>query len=482
MKRLLACLLWLCLAPTADAIEGRRAGLRPCHVEGLAEEVLCGSVDVPERRTGPAGTRIRLAVAVLPATTRARADDPVFLLAGGPGQGARLLAGPAARAFRALRRSRDLVLVDVRGTGGSGALSFSPGADELGDLLGGGVGNADRLAAERDRLLADPAPYDTEAIVADLEDVRSALGCRRVNLWGGSYGTRVAQLWARRHPDAIRSVVLDGAAPLAMPLPLFMARDAETALDGLLTRCERDAACAAKHASFRRDLASVLARFSNGPISVALRDPRNGVPRPALLTRTGFVAGLRAALYVPRHAALVPLVVAAAARDDYGPLAALLSEGAAWSVETMALGMTLSVLCTEDVPRLDPPRIARETAGTFVGTAMAEAWREACEVWPRGAPPRGFDEHVVVPVPALILSGGRDPVTPPIRGDEMAGSFSPATHVVVPEAGHGSSFLGCVPRLIAGFIERGTGEGLDAACVKSIPAVPVALGPEGGRL
>ncbi|HSC28641.1 MAG TPA: alpha/beta fold hydrolase, partial [Vicinamibacterales bacterium] len=185
--------------------------LVPCHLESLAEQVLCGVHDVYEDRDAASGRRIPIHVAVLPPLRRSAAPDPLVIMAGGPGQGARSYAGLAARYFRQVRRSRAIVLVDLRGTGASNPLEC-PGAQD--EIVALGRGADLFLGSPRDcasGLDADVRHYTHAAALADLEDVRLRLGFDRVNLWGGSWGTRAALLYALTYPHAVRSLVLDGA-------------------------------------------------------------------------------------------------------------------------------------------------------------------------------------------------------------------------------------------------------------------------------
>lgn len=463
-------------AATDRAAAPRKIELRPCHLKDFPEEVLCGTLRVPEDRAAGTGRRIDLQVAVLPALRPESAPDPLFLLAGGPGQGARGYAPLAQSGFKEVRRTRDIVLVDIRGTGGSNPLACEMG-DPL-EILGMGGGAIDPTPCLR-RLTGDPRFYTTEPIVDDLDDVRAALGYDKINLWGGSYGTRTGLVYARRHPEHVRSIVLDGAAPFEIRLPLYNAWGAQRAMDRLITDCAAEPECRAAFPRLREELGEVIARLERGPVPVRLRHPRTGEPTDLTISRSAFTSGLRGMLYVPSHASLVPQVIHAAAQGDFSPLAALSLETAAWSTETMSLGLTLSVLCSEDVGRITDEDAEREIRGTFLGRAEIDAWRQMCAAWPRGPQPADVDSVRPLAVPALILSGDLDPVTPPRWGEAMKAHFPGAIHVVVPGAGHNTSNTGCVPDLIAEFIEKGGADGLDATCVQKVRRPPFVIDPSG---
>ena len=453
-----------------------RITLQPCHLKDFEEEVRCGTLRVFENRQARTGRTIDLQVAVLPAVRPEHAPDPLFILAGGPGQGARDYAPLVEAALKEVRRARDVVLVDVRGTGGSNPLQCDVGdpLEWLG-LEGGALDPSPCL----DGLKGDPRFYTSEPIVDDVDDVRAALGYERINLWGGSYGTRAGLVYARRHAEHVRTIVLDGAAPFEIQLPLYNAWGAQRALDRLFADCSAAPECRAAWPRLREELGEVLARLDRAPARVGLRHPQTGRPVELTVTRSAFTSGLRGMLYVPAHASLIPYTIHAAAQGDFSPFAASSIETAAWSTETMSLGMTLSVLCAEDVQRITDEEAEREVRGTFLGSSEIDTWRGMCARWPRGPLPDGVDQVRPLQIPALILSGDLDPVTPPRWGEVMKAHFPGALHVVVPGTGHNTSTTGCMPDLIAEFIEKGSAAGLDTKCLQKVRRPPFVIDSSG---
>lgn len=451
--------------------------LEPCHLDGLAEEVRCGVHEVFEDRASLSGRRLQIQVAVLPALRRLVDPDPLFIFAGGPGQGARGLGGVAARFFKKVRRSRDIVLIDLRGTGGSAPLQCPDAGDALSLSL-------DEIAAQvrqcRDALTANPRFYTHAESLADVDEIRERLGYRTVNLWGGSWGTRAALLYALRYPEATRSLVLDGAAPLDLEFPRTASADANAALNRLLADCAVDRECARAFPDPRAMLRELEGRFVAGPVSTRLKHPRTGEPTTVLLHADMVTEIIRGALYGPRDAAALLVAIRHAVDGDFSPLAAQGLRTASWSVDDMALGATYAVLCSEDLPRTAGVDFAADAEGSFFRTVYADGWRVRCADWPAGRPldPRGVTPS---PAPALIVSGEYDPVTPPRTGAAMARYFTANWHVVVPRAAHNTSFNGCVPDLIADFVTRGHGNGLDTSCVERIAWPPFPVSTAGGR-
>jgi pimeloyl-ACP methyl ester carboxylesterase len=442
----------------------------------LGAQARCATHEVFEDRAAHAGRRIALQVLVLPATGAERRPDPLFVLVGGPGQAATSTAPVFAKAFAALRAERDLVLVDQRGTGGSHPLHCAlPGSDDdpqgyLGDLL--------PLPAVRDclpRLDADPRFYTTPLAVDDLEEVRAALGYGAVDLFGHSYGSRAALVWMRRHPASVRSAILYGAAPTSMHPPLHHAPDAQRALDLLLAACAADAPCAAAYPDLAGQLREVLARLAAAPATAAVDDPKTGRRVELRISRDVFAEVLRWRLYDER-AASVPAFIAAAQRGDFAPVgrAALALRRAAAAGALLAVGTFLSTTCAEDLPGLDRAEGARLAAGTFLGTYRVDQQLAACAVWPRGELPSGYAEPVRSEVPALVVSGERDPVTPPRWGEEVVRYLPHGRHLVLAHGAHGVPGP-CVAQVLAEFVARGTAEGLDTSCVGQIVNPPFEL-------
>jgi pimeloyl-ACP methyl ester carboxylesterase len=467
---------------------GRSAGrvpLRPCHLEHLAEEVLCGEHDVFEDRSARSGRRLQIRFAVLPALRRPVRPDPLFVFAGGPGQGARAYAGLAARFFKGVRRTREIVLVDLRGTGDSHALTCTQPADELDQLavLTDTVSPVGECVRELD---ADPRQYTHLAALADVDDIRQGLGYDRINLWGGSWGTRAALLFALSYPHAVRSVVLDGAVPLDMEFPRSAAFDAERAMELLRGRCAADLACAAAFPSMRGALDELLTRFHR-PSLVGVRHPRTGQEVSVLLSRELVAEMVRALLYSPSTASLLPEILRLGVQGDYGPLLASWVRLSAATVETMAIGATLSVLCSEDLPGVSDVDFTSDARASFAGSGYADRWRSWCRAWPVGP---GLTANRVArsAAPALILSGAHDPVTPPRWGERMARYFPNHLALVVQAAAHNTSFSGCVPDVIAAFIERGDALSAsppsiaqEATCLDHVTWPPFALGRAGSQ-
>ena len=369
------------------------------------------------------------------------------------------------------------MLVDLRGTGDSASLACLVDRDPLA-MLGADQGAfGEEGAACAAELSRDPRHYTHANALADLDEIRQRLGYQQTNLWGGSWGTRAALLYALEYPDAVRRIVLDGAVALDMSFPRSVAADTARAFELLVERCAAEPLCRRLLPDPRRELRKVLSRLEASPVSARIRHPRTGRPVRVTLTRDAVAEVLRVALYTTVDAARLLQLVHSAASGDYAPLAAQHLHASTVFADDMALGATLAILCSEDVPLVRHVDFAAEARDTPFGAGYAEAWVARCGQWPAG-PPLTVDHTRTVSAPALILSGALDPVTPPRAGEAMARRFASPVHVVVPGAAHNASFGGCVPDLIAAFVDDTP---FDPSCVADLPVPPIAVDSSGGR-
>lgn len=466
--------------PSAQAAA---APLESCRLKGVEHEALCGKVVRPLDPAAPQGPSIEVHFAVLPALARNKKPDPVFFFAGGPGQGAIGLAAPLSRQMARLLNRRDVVLIDQRGTGRSAPLQCAPESPTrpLREAL-----DPDRQRAELERCRAalqqlphgDLRQYTTTIAMADAEAVRQALGVAQVNLVGGSYGTRAALEYLRQFPQAVRRVVLDGVAPPDMVLPASFSTDNQAAFDALLAACAAEAGCQARHPQLRAQWTALLQGL---PRSVTVAHPVTGRDETLTLTRETVLGLVRAPLYMPVLASALPHAVAEAAQGRYAALLGLASAmGTARDSELrLAAGMHFSVVCAEDLPRLDG---SGDRPGADFGASFADLYLKTCAHWPRGTVPAAFYRMPVAPVPVLVLSGGIDPVTPPRHGERAVQALgAKARHVVVPHAGHGVMGLGCMRDAVFRFVDAASDDEalkVDAGCAQGIPRPP-AFAPVG---
>ena len=370
-----------------------------------------------ENRAAKQGRKLRLKVVVLPALAAAPKPDPVFLFGGGPGEAITTDAGFAAG--NPLRRDRDLVFVDQRGTGEPDKLDCQLGGhdDDLQSYLGEMFPVAavreceERLAKSHDLTL-----YTTDLAIDDFDEVRAWLGYGKVNVVGGSYGTRAAQVYLRRHPGSVRTVILDGAVPMDEPLSLSHAEAGQRSLDLLFGWCEKDAACHGKFPEVRQEFQAVMDRLRREPVTVAVKHPKTGQPAEVRVAWNVVADGVRWALYSPGDSARLPLMIHRAAGGDFAPLAQASVNARYGAIQGITMGLFFSVTCAEDIPFIDPAEVPARTANTFLGDYRVKQQTAACGVWPRAKIAPAHRDPVRSAAPVLVLNGERDPVTPPSFG------------------------------------------------------------------
>jgi pimeloyl-ACP methyl ester carboxylesterase len=437
----------------------------PCKLPAAAGAAHCGVLTVPEDWSRTGGRELTLRIAVLPATGP-RALPPLYHFEGGPGLPASIAAEFYATVGAAYRRNRDVVLMDQRGTGGSAPLACPVFVTHpLVPVL-----DTATVAACRVKLAAtaDLARYGTADAVRDVEQLRLALGHEQIDLIGLSYGTRVAQEYARAQPQRVRAMALLGALSPEDRLPATFGPNAAAVLGALTQRCRQDRACRAAIPDLARDLSLLRGRLAGGPIDVTLPDGR-----PAQLTPGPFWEAVRAQLVTATQQRRLPWLLHDAAQGRYEPLLAAIVP----REEPGANGALLSVSCGEDTLHLTEAEIAA-SADTVFGRYRVDQQLAACRAW--AVPPAPRPAFATGDWPVLLMSGGMDAVTPPAGAQAIARHLKNARVVVVPELGHfpdGLAHMECYDELIVRFFETGDAAGLDRGCIRDMRPPPFDLPP-----
>jgi pimeloyl-ACP methyl ester carboxylesterase len=435
----------------------------------------CGDLERPLDPDNPDAGSISLRVAVVASLSLEPAVDAFVPIAGGPGASSIRFYAGWAHAFERVRQHRDILLVDQRGTGDSAPMACEV-EDELADTDFSVEGTLRTVTECLATLPHDPRFFTTSVAVRDLEAARAALGYEALNLYGSSYGTRVAQHYARRYPATTRTVIIDGVVPPQVPLGPEIATESQRALDRVLDRCAQDPACNERFPNLRQDFEDLQATLNEGPVSVTVPNPVTGAPEPLDFGAQHMAVAIRLLLYDARSIALIPLSITEAANGNYGPLAAQFMLTAASLSEALNIGMHNAVMCTEDIPFIDFAAVDQAAIeASYLGPLQLEAIRTMCSTWPQGP----MDEDLLTPlatdIPVLLLSGDADPITPPRYAELAAVDLEKAWLLTGTNQGHGLGAVGCMPRVIGDFVEAQALEEGAADCLGDAFAMPFFL-------
>ena len=435
----------------------------------------CGTFERLENPADPNSPLIELFVAVVPALNLEPEPDPFVPIAGGPGQASSEFYAAYSGAFEMVRRNRDIVLLDQRGTGKSAAMDC-----ETDEEIIEGVFSREQTIADTEACLEqlphDPRFFTTSVAVRDLEALREALGYPQLNLYGVSYGTRVAQHFLRRYPESTRTVILDGVVPPQMALGPGIAVEAQNALEAIFDRCAESEDCAAAFPDIREEFGTLHAALADEPVVITLPNPLSGIPEEIRFGRQEMAAALRLLSYHPNSVAIMPMLINEAIEGNFAPLAAQYMMIAESMSDALNLGMHNAVVCTEDAPFFARENVERDALdATYIGPVQLDALEAICSVWPAGILDDQFRTPLSTDVPVLLLSGEADPITPPRYAELAAVDFSNARLLTGHKQGHGLAPRGCMPDVIAEFVETADPQSLEVDCLERLFAMPFFL-------
>jgi pimeloyl-ACP methyl ester carboxylesterase len=483
MLQMRGVLVWVGVALLGSAASAATLPLTECRLEHplhlASVPARCGTWRVPEDREHPHGASIELKLAVVPALNRRSTAAPLFLLAGGPGQSAQQLYVAVGSAFARINRDHAIVLLDQRGTGGSSPQScdfpeeWQEPKDPMPELRKA-TGACLAKLGQRVRF------YTTSNAVRDLDEVRAALGYDQIDLYASSYGTRVAQHYLRRFPAHVHAVILDGVTYPEQLIGAETPQDGERALHLIIARCRQAPDCAATYPQLTQDLDALLGQFGPQRVMVTIDDPNSGLPLEVEFNSRILASALRFLSYSAMQASLLPALIHEAVHGRLRPLASQSVMNARQIGDQLANGMQYSVICSEDEPFFSAANVDRAAMSTtYQGTELLDALHEICKVWPRGPVDADLHSPVHSDTPTLLLSGEADPVTPPADAERAAATLTRHRHLILHGEGHGQLTTGCVPRLMADFLDSTATDLLDTACLDQHTPEPFFLSMTG---
>ncbi len=450
-----------------------------CHVDGVKAQVKCGKLPVPENYNKIDGEQLSINFIVLPAIDDSDKKTPLMFLAGGPGQAAAELASGLRQVFNEVRKTRDLILVDQRGTGESHPLQCEEALEQNSYEITPEEFSAQDIKACLASFSGDLSQYNSENAIRDFDAVRAALGHKQINIYGGSYGTRAGLVYMRMFPNALRSVVLDSVGPIEVPIGLFGQSSARS-FNLLLENCQKELSCQQAYPALKQEFNALMARLTKAPAQVSIAHPRLGTPTTFVISKAKLLGTLRMQLYSVATRSLVPLVIHQAYVGNYMPLAGLVAQTEGG--QGIYLGLLFNITCNEDYPRISAADFEQDAANDFGGGDSHFGFKMVCPLWPQYRPSEEFYQTVTADIPTLILSGDLDPVTPPSNGDYSAKSLPNNHHIVVENAAHTVAMSTCASDIINEFLTSLKPKELDESCLDDIPNESFMTNLNGGLL
>jgi pimeloyl-ACP methyl ester carboxylesterase len=463
----------------------KNAILKPCPgfaetgSPSLVDGAECGEFLVNENPGDPQSKKIALNILRLPAISPSPAKDPVFLIQGGPGGSSVDMAKQIHMAFSDVRKNRDLVFVDQRGTGKSNPLKCKKPPEDFTQWKEQQQREWMDTEMQRcaDEFRSVAAFYTTDYALQDLDDVRQALGYGAINLWGGSYGSRVVMQYAKKFPQHLRSMVLDGLAPVEISLPDYFARDAMQSLSKINDNCVQDTHCVSLYGNLLEKINIILARLKSADAegkapSIQYRDPQHNQQKTSVLSAKEFSALIFSALYSRDLSALLPQIINDAEKGNYQALISLnVLSNRSFGKMDLSDAMRYSVICNEDrlIATGNQPQ-------KFLEFNMAEDVNKVCAIWPKSNVPAEYFQPLKTDIPTLLLSGEFDPVTPVFWAEQVNQNLTNSLSLLAPGGHHVISMEGCVPQLIAQLYERASVRDLKTDCVQAILPLPMDMG------
>ena len=449
-----------------------------------AAGLICGNVTMPLFHDQPDGDTIRIPIAIWPYYDLPNNPDPLFVAQGGPG-GSTLNMYPRKFSSSWPAGKRDVIFVDQRGTLFADPSLLCP--EELEQLLKSSPETRKKESEQHTDLIACRArlekegvnldAFNTAEIAQDYEAVRQVLGYQKINFYGVSYGSHIGQYLASLYPESLRSIIFDGVAPIPLNYINRSYPDANRALIEFKTSCEHDPSCYGKYPDIMDQLEEVIARLDQKPVKVVLHNPYGKESVVDVIDGEAFFDFVFDTFYQSHNYGALPFIISQAEKNRFD-LYIYYSEWDAFG-ESFSRGLYFSVICSEHTP------FNESSASISYALPSMTDWEEeslewmkdACQIWSVDRPELRLNELPVSDVPALLLSGQFDPVTPPEYGEIALKSFSQGLHLIDPVAGHGIAFDDdCTKTIFGDFLDDPLGN-LDAECLSDPDRHSLAVPP-----
>lgn len=454
----------------------------------------CGYLVVPEDRSNPENSNsIRLAVAVFKTDNPNPQPDPVIYLDGGPGGSSlETIQFSFGSIYEPFLAERDVIAFDQRGVGQSEpALDCQELTDYSYEILDDelttdeyveGFKNASIACGERLQAEGiDLAAYNTVQSAADVNDLRAVLGYEQLNLFGISYGTRLALTVMRDFPEAVRSSIIDSVVPL-QGSGFDDILNGLRAYDELFAACAGDTACDTKYPNLGDVFYGLIDQLNAEPVNVTVPNLSGGSPLTALVSGNTFAGLVFQALYSESLIGALPENIYNVQEGKYSFLSSMILLQLL-QLDSISYGMFFSANCSDDYLFDTADSITAvleslpERLRGFAREALIDpAQLEICTAWGTRQPDPLENQAVVSEIPTLVVAGQFDPITPPANAQLAAETLSNSFYVEVPGVGHGVIPSNACTQGIAAAFVNDPSTAPDSACLNDLP--PVAFVPD----
>lgn len=463
----------------------------PCSFVVLADvNVRCGYVIVPEDRSGDPSRTIRLAVAIYQSFSGSPEPDPVIFLQGGPGAEAVELSAEAYYVLvEPFLSKRDFIVFDQRGTGLSDpSLQCDELTKTFSQDIHGLIEPATRelvysnsflscqglLNAQGNNLNA----YTTVESAADVRDILNLLGYQSANLYGASYGTRLAQVIMREYPEIVRSAILDSVVPVEASLFSGYPDAIESGLSTLFINCAIDTQCGAAYPNLEIEFWDLVNQLDANPVTVTTSDYPTGTITETVTGTTVMnviLGSIKNSLFI----STAPQSIFRFKDGDFSTLV-IQQSGLPFAFEGISPGLFISMMCREHIMSTTPEELQnasnREIIREFAWLPFygdVENIFKTCKTWGATGPVYGENNPTISDIPSLIITGAYDPTTPPLYAKQIAGQLNNSYYYEFPNQGHtptASDSSGCAMDIVLQFLEDPSSEP-NRACLNEMKAV-----------
>ena len=453
--------------------------------------VSCSYVTVPEDRTGDPTHTIRLAVAVYHSTNPNPEPDPVVFLQGGPGgEAVKLITGYYKQLVVPILKKHDFITFDQRGTGLSDpALN----CDELSKAylqdVEGLIPSSTRGLVYSNAMVScnglmsakgiDLNAYTTVESSDDIKDILSLLGYQKADLYGASYGTRLAQVVMRDHPEIVQSVILDSVVPVESNTFAQYPQAMEAGLKTLFDSCAADTKCNTAYPNLETVFLNLLSQLDAKPVTITTGNPQTGT----VIENVDGSTVMNVVIGSIKESDLIytaPQTIYRFKNGDFSTLIATQSS-LPYGFEGINIGLFISMMCHENILATTPQELQGIAVSSkdieeyawlpFYGSAQ-EIFKD-CKSWGATGPTLGENAQLTSDIPTLVITGKFDPTTPPMYAQQVTSHLSHSYFFEFPDQGHvptATDTSGCAMDTVVSFLDNPSVEP-DRSCLNKMSGI-----------